>query len=685
VAAPDRRHGTGALPQCLGLSNAGYGNTYYAAAVRSMAESWHNFFFAAFDPGGFISVDKPPVFLWIDALSARVFGYSSLSLLLPSAFAGAIAVALLWLIMRRYFGVAAATIAALVLALTPISVAVNRLNLPEPFLVLALIAAAGCILRSLESKRWLWWTIAAGLLVGVAFNVKMLVGWIPGPALALALVVGMRGAWWFAWREWAPRLAVYGGVALLASLSWALVVDAWPASERPYVGGSQDNTVSDLVLGYNGIGRVEGEVGPGAGGGRGGAPGFDGRQQTPGGGNGPAGFTRGNNGQAPPNGNGAPTANAGANFNGAGGIIAGDPDPLRMFDEANGGQIAWFLPFAAIGGFFSLWRWRNDNVLRASVALWLAWVVLFGGVFSYTQGIYHSYYTAALAPGVAALVGMTCVALPDLVHRHKAWLLAGLAIAALTLYTQLVVAGRFDGFFDWVAPLTVAAVLAGITLMAVSAWSGRIPAPAGLAVIVAGLLLIPGAWSGYEAVHASSNTTLPQAGPRAGGAASRSFGSQPFDSGVAQLAEWLQANEDAGATWDLVVSSAQGASRLIAEHEMSVMAIGGFSGSDPSITATEFGEYVAAGEVRYVQVSNGGFGGFGPTGGGPGGLGLGGPGLVPGGQGIGGSLTTAGATAVMAAVQAVCERVTDNTLPAQYRGSIYDCAGKSAELGAAER
>src|SRR5439155_7897269 len=146
-----------------------------AAAVRSMTLSWKNFFFGAVDPGGFITVDKPPVFLWIDALSARILGYSSLSLLLPSALAGAATVALVWLIVRRHFGALAATIAGLVLALTPISVAVYRLNLPDPFYILALVGAAGALMLSLDrGRRWWAWTIGAGILVGIAFNTKML-------------------------------------------------------------------------------------------------------------------------------------------------------------------------------------------------------------------------------------------------------------------------------------------------------------------------------------------------------------------------------------------------------------------------------------------------------------------------------------------------------------------------------
>jgi 4-amino-4-deoxy-L-arabinose transferase-like glycosyltransferase len=650
-----------------GLSKTGYGNTYYAAATRSMTDSWHNFFFVSLDPGGFISVDKPPVFLWVDGISARIFGYSSLSLLMPSAIAGTMSVGLLWLIMRRYFGVLAATIAGLVLALTPISVAVDRLNLPEPFLLLSLIAAAGCALRSLESKRWLWWTIAAGLLVGVAFNTKMLVGWIPGPAIVIAILVGMHGDWWKQYREWIPRLAVFGVVALVASASWMLVVDAWPSASRPYVGGSADNSVYNLAVGYNGIGREQGTNSLG----NGGRPpiSFAGAQP---------------NGGRPQNGNGrgAPNARgpfAGGNPNGAGGIIAGQPGPLRMFDDANGGQIAWFLPFAIIGGVLCLWRWRGDNLLRANVILWGGWALTFGIVFSNTQGIYHSYYTSALAPGVAAVVGMSCVALPDLIRRHKAWLIAAILAAAATVYVQLVISHRTVDFYEWVTPFMVATVVIGLVVLVAATWTKRLPIAAGMAVVVAGLLLIPGAWSGYEAANASSNTTLPQAGPRNGGAASRSFGSLAFDTGTSRLAQWLTQQSSTGEKWDLAVSSAQNASTLIAEYNLSVMSIGGFSGSDPTITAAQFGDYVTKGDIRYVLISNG-FGGR---------ILRNVPGLSSNAPPLG-NFTGArdgttneepkGSNAVMSAVESTCERVQDRTLPVQYQGSLYDCAGMGSAL-----
>ena len=641
-----------------GLTKTGYGNTYYAAAVRSMTESWHNFFFGAFDPGGFITVDKPPVFLWVDALFARVFGYSSTSLLLPSAIAGTAAVGLLWLIVRRYFGVFAATIAGLVLAVTPISVAVNRLNLPEPFYILALICAAACVLRSLESRRWLAWTIAAGVLVGIAFNTKMLAAWIPGPALALALIVGAQGAWHSSWRHHLPRVAILGIATLVMSLSWMLVVDNWPG-DRPYIGGSQDDSVQDLIVGYNGFERVEG---------------FD--------------NSAGVRGPAP-----APAQRGGivtTGRNGPGGIIAGEPDLLRMFDAANGGQIAWFLPFALMGGAVSLWRWRDNRLLRASVVLWLGWTVLFGGVFSYTQGIYHSYYTAALAPGIAALAGISAIAVLDLAKQHRAWLLAFVLMALGTVAVQLIVAGHFDGFFEWAEPLMVALVIAGLAIVALSAVAKRVPAAAGIAIVVAGLVLIPASWSSYETDNASLNTTLPQAGPRQG-ASGRTFGSGAFDGGVATLAEWLEANSFESTKWKLVVTSAQNASTLIARHDLPVLALGGFSGRDPTLSAVDFAGLVSSGEVRYVLTngsasripapptqpanpngtppnsnrpppSNGRF--------------------VPQTSPQASAGTIRGAAGVMAAVQASCTAVTDRALPEPYRGSLYDCAGKGPALAA---
>ncbi|MGD9933480.1 MAG: ArnT family glycosyltransferase [Dehalococcoidia bacterium] len=644
------------------LGDNGWGNTYYAAAVRSMTVSWKNFFFGAFDPGGFITVDKPPVFLWIGALSARIFGYSSWSILLPSACAGAATVGIVWWIVRRYFGLLPATAAGAALALSPINVAVDRLNLPEPFYVLALVGAVAMVLRSLESKHWWWWTIAAGVLVGISFNTKMMAAWIPGPALALALVVGDADSWRLSVRRVSGRLALLAAATFLVSASWMLAVDNWPG-DRPYVGGSNDDSVYNLIVDYNGVGRVDGETAPPGGGAR------------PGGGGAPGGGR--------PGANRVPPGPGGVNLpaTGAGGIIAGSPGLTRLFDDANGPQIGWLLPFALLGSFLCLWVWRRDRLKRAAVVAALGWTVLFGLVFSYAEGIYHSYYTAAMTPGVAMLVGMTVAAGVGLSRRNPWWLAVFSALVLATAFLQVDLAGRFPEHLHGAVHVAVAVAFVGVIGILAAQWSRwRMLATPGLAVAVAALLVIPGAWSGYEAAHKSLNTTLPQAGPRAG-AAGASFGSAPFDSGAASLAAWLQRHGEPGARWDLAVASAQSASTLIAEYGLSVMAIGGFSGQDPTIAASDFAALVEAGEIRYVVTTAAGPGGGGGRVDGGGGR----PGVVPvpGAAPFPGTApasTAAGSSAVFAAVQSVCTVVTGNDVPASYAGALYDCAGAAEEL-----
>ncbi|HZP26806.1 MAG TPA: glycosyltransferase family 39 protein [Dehalococcoidia bacterium] len=691
-----------------GLSQAGYGNTYYAAAVRSMTMSGKNFFFASFDPGGYITVDKPPFFLWVDALSARIFGYSSWSLLLPSALAGAATVVLLWLIVRRHFGTIAATISGLALAISPISVAVNRLNLPEPFLILALVGAAGAVLQSIESRRWWAWLALAGFLVGVAFNTKMLAGWIPGPAFALAVVAGTAVVTRISLRSLLARLAVLAAVTFIVSGSWMMIVDAWPASDRPYVGGSKDNTELNLALDYNGFGRVDGN-GQGVGGG--------GARPTFNAGQGPGGAAPGaNNTGSPitPNGGPAPgaappAANAArTGFRGPGGILGGAPDMFRMFDAANGGQIGWLLPFALGAGVLSIWVWRRDPLRRTFGVLFVGWVLLYGGVFSYAGGIYHSYYTSAMAPGVAALVGVGSITLLGAIKRDRRWLIALVALVGLTVWAQLQIAGRTPDFYGWVRPITVATAFSGLAL-AVFLAARRMPVATGLMLSVGGLLLLPAAWSFSTTANTSLNNTLPQAGPQRG-AAGGTFGSEAFNDGTGDIAAWLHFHGDANATWDLVVPNAMSGSRLIAQYELSVMALGGFLGSDNAITVGRFADLVAEGKVRYVLTTQAGPGGGGFAGV-AGGLANGrnlpngeaanpyarfqadGRGTqpgVPGGAGfpfsgpVGFGSGTSAANAVISAVRLACTPVSDSSLPAQYQGSLYDCVGKAAALHAQE-
>ena len=600
----------------LHASENGFGNGYYAAAAKAMTRNLHNFFFVSFDPAGFISVDKPPVFLWIQATSVGIFGLSSWSLFLPSAIAGTASVALIWLSVRRYFGTLPATLAAMGLAVTPAAVIVNRLNMTEPFYVLALVGAAACTLRSLESNRWLAWTIAAGVLVGIAFNTKMLAGWIPGPAFALAIVVGVEGSWQTAWRDWMRRLAVLAVVTFAVSISWMMVVDLWPSSSRPYVGGSTNNTVRNLVLSYNGLERVE--LTPPV------------PEPAP--------------GRQPPTSVIVPMGSR------------DDAGLLRLFKNEHGNAIAWLLPFALISGIVSLWRWRDDRLRRAATVVWLGWVLLFGILFSFQEGLYHSYYTAALVPGVAALVGMGVVAADQLASLRRPWLLAGLAMTLTTLAMQLVIAGRVDGFYEWLTPLTVGGVAFGLLVFVSALWGrNRLPAIAGLSITVAALLLLPAAWSSHETTHAQENTLIPLAGPRE----TSSRASEAGTANMRLLGAWLRANRDPNTRWDVVLTSAVQGSFLAVEYDLSVMAVGGFSGLDPTISVEDFADLVEAGKVRYVLVTDA-LGRFPP---------VGFTAFTPGVE------APRGADGIISAAFRVC----------QSQGSIvalFDCAGQAEALRA---
>jgi 4-amino-4-deoxy-L-arabinose transferase-like glycosyltransferase len=472
---------------------------------------------------------------------------------------------------------------------------------------------------------------------------------------------------------------VFGGSALLVSLAWILLVEVWPASSRPYIGGSTNNSAINLAIDYNGLGRLDGED-QGSGGG------INGR--TP---------------QRPsvnvPNPNGP----AGApNRQGAGGIIAGRPGLLRMFDAANGGQIGWLLPFAVLGGLFSAYWWRRSPLHRSFVALWLGWVLVCAVVFSYAQGIYHSYYTALMAPGVATLTGVGFMSLGSALRRNWKWLALAAALLGATIYVQMVISGRVPAFYGGIQPYTIGLGLASFALLGALVWRKKAVAPA-LALASAGLLLLPSSWALSETAHASLNTSLPQAGPRQG-AAGVTFGSRAFDTGTAELATWLKAHAEPEAHWNVVASRAQEGSTLIAEYSLSVMALGGFLGRDPTITVQRFADLVAQGDVRYVLAQGQGSGRQSPTSGipgrtpaFPGGLptpggqgpragnsfpGFGGPpGQVPQGGGVtGGGQQSNSANVVMQAVQRACTLVTDPTLPARYQGTLFDCAGHADAL-----
>ncbi|MGD1994160.1 MAG: glycosyltransferase family 39 protein, partial [Anaerolineae bacterium] len=233
------------------LRQEGFANLYYAAAVKSMLTSWHDFFFISFDSAGFVTVDKPPLGLWIQAGSAALFGFNGLSLLLPQVVAGILSVLVLYHLVRRTFGPTAGALAALALAITPISIAANRNNTMDSQLVLVLLLAAWAVLRAVETGRLRWLLLCAGL-VGLGFNIKMLQAYLVVPAFALLYLVAAPVGWW----KRLLHLTLAGGILLAVSLAWVIAVDLTPADARPYVGSSSNNTVTELIVGHNGLARL---------------------------------------------------------------------------------------------------------------------------------------------------------------------------------------------------------------------------------------------------------------------------------------------------------------------------------------------------------------------------------------------------------------------------------------------
>jgi 4-amino-4-deoxy-L-arabinose transferase-like glycosyltransferase/polyisoprenoid-binding protein YceI len=461
-----------------GLDRNGYANSYYSAAVLAGTRSWKAFFFGAFDAGSFITVDKPPAALWLMALYGRIFGFSSWSLLLPEALLGVATVALVFATVRRLFGPVAGLTAAVVMALTPVAVLMFRFNNPDALLTFLLVAAAWALARALESGRARWLLLSAAI-VGLAFDTKYLQAYIVLPAFVLTYLLLGPGTWA---RRLGQLLAAAGALPV-SSGWWPTIVTLVPAGSRPYIGGSTDNSVLNLVLGYDGFGRLTGAIGA---------------------------FGRSAAG-------GAARAFGGGGGPGGAGGFGGQPGLLRLFNSQLGGEISWLLPLAAVAIGAGLWARRGQprtDLARAGYVLWGTWLLTHAVVFSFASGILHAYYTVAMAPAVAALVGAGAVDLWRLRSRS----LAGGALAAagllVTAWWGAQLLARTPDFAPGLgsAELALAAVAAVLLLVPRSfQLPRRLPAAALGAGLVA-VLLGPAAYAIDTAGHATTGAD-PSSGP----------------------------------------------------------------------------------------------------------------------------------------------------------------------------
>lgn len=549
------------------LEALGDGNIYYTAAVKAMLQSPANFFFVAAEPGGGVSIDKPPFGLWVQASSAAILGVNGLAVTLPSILAGMASVAVLYHLVSQRFGALAGLIAAFVLATTPVSIAVDGTNNLDSVLIFVLLLAAWAFIRAVETRRLAPLLIGAAL-VGIGFNTKMLQAYLILPAVYAAYFLSAR-------LTWTRKLAYLIGasvVLLVVSLSWALIVDLTPADQRPYVGGSQTNSVLELALGYNGLQRVTG-----AGSRAGGTPGGQ-RDGGP-----PPGMAPGGPG----------------GFNPTGSEV-GEPGPLRLFSAPLANELSWALPLAlfmlAVLILSERPRWPL-GVQHQSAVLWGGWL-LTGMAFFTVSAFFHAYYLATIAPPLAALIGIGAAAIAQS-PRARLFTVALIGAVLGTLIYQWLTADHYNAALPELRLIAVTALAVGIVSLTISYWFPRwrrISVPA----LVSAALIIPVAWGGLTAQDASTNAVLPSS--YAGTAQEGMFGGRGALVGnLSLITESLLAYVEANQTSDylLVVGSAMQGAPLVLETGQPVLYLGGFNGSDAIYTEADLAQMVADGEVRF--------------------------------------------------------------------------------------
>ena len=555
----------------IGLSRNGWGNSFYAAAVQAGTQSWKAFLFGSSDAANTITVDKPPASLWVMEISTRLFGVNSWAMQVPQVLLGVASVGLVYAAVRRPFGPGAGLIAGALLALTPVATLMFRYDNPDALLVFLMVAAVWALMRGIESGRTRW-IVLCGTLIGFGFLTKQMQVMLITPGLAIAYLFAAP-----------PRLRtrflqLLAGLvaAVVAAGWWVALVELWPKSDRPYIGGSSNNSFLQLTLGYNGLGRILG----GDAGGGGGLP-------------------------SPPSGYG-PGGPVGPMFGSAG--------ITRMFTTDSGTQISWLLPAALlllVAGLVLCGRAARTDLKRASYIAWGGWLVVTGLVFSFMSGIYHDYYTVALAPGVAAVVGVGSMHLWQ--HRDKRWVTALLAlIVALTAGWAWVLLGKSPDFVPALRWLVVVLGLAAAVVFLVGAvrpgWTVAAhdlkASAAGLAVIAA--LAGPVAYC-VQTVSTAHSGPIIVAGPsKTGGMPAHSGGGpSPGQSEPSEQVSRMLADGAENYTWVAAANGSMDAAGYQLATGDSVMPIGGFGGADPAPTLQQFQNYVSDGRIHYyLEVSH---------------------------------------------------------------------------------
>jgi 4-amino-4-deoxy-L-arabinose transferase-like glycosyltransferase len=630
------------------LAQNGYANAYYSAGVKSMLLSWHNFFFLAADPAGLISIDKPPLALWLQAASAEVFGFTPVSLLAPEAIAGVASVAAVYLIVRKRFGTLAASAAAFTLAVFPVFVAVSRDNNVDALLILLMTLACGTALRAIETGR-LRTLLATAALVALAFNTKALAAYLVVPGIAVGYLCCAPGSL----RTRIAQLLAAGVLCGALSLSWMLAVELTPAAQRPFVGSSTDNSELGLTFGYNGFGRVGGQKGgPGA---------IANREVQP--------LVQAPAVPTPAAGSsvGLPTPSPHAAPKVAATITRSPvafgtaPGPLRLFRNGFGDQAAWLLAFALVGLVaIALTRPARRDPRLAGLIVFGGFLLCEAGFLSVSKGIVHPYYLSALAPGTAVMVGAGLAAIGRLARgerggergparAHRSWSMLLMLTAVLaTVAVQIHLLHHAHYPFVWQIALAPAAIVAMLVAL-VALRRGRY-SPASLAAVLAVLLVAPTAYSATT-WRQPVEGTFPAAGPRVvegnGGAELSRAQLQTADS----LMRYLLSHGASHRIQLLTEASLTADGPILLGLRAS--ALGGYGGVDPALDGPGLARLVASGQARYLL--------------------------------LGGSYAYLGGNAASRAAARVCPQVPlaawGGVLAHETEGVyLLDCRGRAAEL-----
>ncbi|KAA0077215.1 glycosyl transferase [Mycolicibacterium sp. P9-64] len=568
----------------IGLNRNGWGNTFYAAAVQAGTQSWKAFLFGSSDAANTITVDKPPASLWVMEISTRLFGVNSWALQLPQVLLGVASVALMYAAVRRTFGPAAGLIAGALLALTPVATLMFRYDNPDALLVFLMVAAVWALLRGIEDGRTRW-VVLCGVLIGFGFLTKQLQVMLIMPGLAAAYLLAAPP------RFRTRLIQLFAGLAAAAAAAgwWVALVELWPKSDRPYIGGSSNDSFLQLTLGYNGLGRI---LGGGAGGG-GGLP-----SSPPGGG---------------PGGHGGPP-------------MFGSAGIARMFSTETGTQISWLLPAALVllvAGVVLCGRAARTDRKRASYIVWGGWLLVTGLVFSFMSGIFHDYYTVALAPGVAAVVAIGSVHLWQ--SRDQRWVTGVLALTvALTAAWAWALLSKTPDFVPALRWFVVVLGLAATILFVVGAirpGSTRDPLRWAVVLAVIAALAGPAAYC-IQTVGTAHSGPIVTAGPSKpggipgfpgggrpgswtpGGSPSGPGGPPPGQGKPSEQVTGILAANAEDYTWVAAANGSMDAAGYQLATGDSVMPIGGFGGADPAPTLQQFQDYVSDGRIHYYLESS---------------------------------------------------------------------------------